>query len=233
MELLLAISIGFVGSAHCLSMCGPLLLLFNFGNKTSKGKWLALLYHLFRMGAYALLGAAVGGLMNSFQFFGLSQWVSIVTGSIFLIIGLTQLIVFKSAKKVSLVSSLFQKIYGKTLNSTSGYGKVMAAGFLNGFLPCGLVYVALSGAFLSENSAEGALYMLSFGLGTLPAMYLVSLFSDWIKNKLLNFRMRWLIPSVYLLTGTLLLLRGLNLGIPYLSPQLDQPSHKMSCCHAK
>ena len=230
MELYLAFTIGLIGSLHCLSMCGPLLLFFNFGNKTTKGKWMAFLYHFFRVTAYVILGSAVGGLMGSLEFFGIARWISVSLGVLFLLMGLRQLFLKKS-NLASESSPFFQKIYGKVMRNTSGYGKIILAGFLNGLLPCGLVYVALSGAVLTHHFSQGALYMLVFGAGTFPAMYLVSLFSQWIKNKIAKVRIQWLIPSVYVLTGALLMLRGMNLGIPYLSPKMEK--QKISCCHAK
>ena len=105
-------------------------------------------------------------------------------------------------------------------------------GYLNGLLPCGLVYMAIFGALATGNAWEGSLYMALFGLGTVPlmttAIYLGNFLTKTIKQRVLK-----LIPAFVVVIGLLFIIRGLGLGIPYLSPSnmvtVEQASAAHSC----
>ena len=106
-------------------------------------------------------------------------------------------------------------------------------GLLNGFLPCGLVYVALAGAITTGGWVMGGLYMVTFGLGTLPVMLAVSL-----AGRLLGTGFRTKLTRLVPIAGTVLamlfILRGLSLGIPFVSPtpaKTDTGQATMDCCH--
>jgi len=99
-------------------------------------------------------------------------------------------------------------------------------GALNGLLPCGLVYVALAGAVSRGSLAAGILFMALFGLGTMPTMLAVSL-SGRILPLAFRSKLRAAIPVGVCLLAMLLILRGLALGIPYLSPDLAGGA---ACC---
>jgi sulfite exporter TauE/SafE len=104
-------------------------------------------------------------------------------------------------------------------------------GILNGFLPCGLVYVALAGAIASGDAISGAAVMILFGLGTIPAMFAASVFGKFI-NIGIRTKLRKAVPALAILLAAVFILRGLNLGIPYLSPRLNAPtnvSSEMEC----
>ena len=91
---------------------------------------------------------------------------------------------------------------------------------LNGMLPCGLVYMGLAGAVAMASPIEGGLFMTFFGIGTLPLMLSVAVYGNRIKKKFLPPVKRF-VPVFLVLIGTLFILRGMNLGIPYLSPELQ------------
>jgi hypothetical protein len=101
-------------------------------------------------------------------------------------------------------------------------------GLLNGLLPCGLVYVACAGATATGGLMAGVQYMAAFGLGTVPMMLGISLSGRLIPIAL-RLQLRKAIPVSVFLLASLLILRGLALGIPYLSP--DLASANSSCCH--
>jgi sulfite exporter TauE/SafE len=105
----------------------------------------------------------------------------------------------------------------------------LSIGFLNGFLPCGLVYMALVGAMAMASAPMGALYMMVFGLGTLPLMSGAALMGKLFKTKLPA--VRRLIPVFVVIIGLLFILRGMGLGIPYVSPRqpADQVTATMEC----
>lgn len=102
-------------------------------------------------------------------------------------------------------------------------------GLLNGLLPCGLVYVACAGATATGHPWSGARYMLVFGAGTVPLMLAISL-SGRLVPSALRLKLRQAVPICILLVAALLILRGLSLGIPYLSPDLSSGPGGSSCC---
>ena len=102
----------------------------------------------------------------------------------------------------------------KSKNSSSFY----LIGFLNGLLPCGMVYLALTSALATQSVVQGAVIMAFFGLGTMPALIMVAIGGQYM-GRTIRSRLQALVPVFIFSMGILLILRGLNLGIPYLSPQ--------------
>jgi sulfite exporter TauE/SafE len=107
------------------------------------------------------------------------------------------------------------------------YGSLFTLGVLNGFLPCGMVYVAGVGAVAVGGLGSGILYMLAFGLGTVPVMLAIGLAGKFVHFGL-RLKFQRLIPVTLAIVATLLIMRGLALGIPYVSPAL---AADRSCCH--
>ena len=112
--------------------------------------------------------------------------------------------------------SLLKNALGKQLSKKTVTSS-LSIGFLNGFLPCGLVYTALFGALAMGNWWGSMIYMTAFGVGTIPLMLLLILLGDFLPLALRRRLNQWL-PLVVILVGILFILRGLGLGIPYLSP---------------
>ena len=102
-------------------------------------------------------------------------------------------------------------------------------GILNGFLPCGVVYLALSGAMATGNVFEGIGFMILFGLGTFPAMMAVSMVKNWIKPGFFPGFQKILWGMAIIFAG-LLIIRGLGLGIPYLSPMIGEAAQGVAVC---
>ena len=226
-NLYLIFLLGLLGSLHCISMCGPLVFLMGFKGKSGNALKNALIYHGARILVYSLMGAIVGGLMYGLNWYGFTQIASWIMGSIFLLVGLAFVLKINFLlQPVIQFSSKWTSLF----NQKSTWKKYLIAGTLNGLLPCGLVYVALSSSTLTNNYTEGALTMLVFGLGTLPSLLFGSVFSNWIKNKISFIKNTWLISLSYVLIGLLLILRGSNLGIPYLSPKQNPHNHEIKCC---
>ncbi len=105
-------------------------------------------------------------------------------------------------------------------------GAVTLLGALNGLLPCGLVYVACTAALASHHWWEGVAYMTLFGLGTVPMMFGLGLAGMKLQS-MLRFRLQRLVPVSLVIVGGLLVLRGLALGIPYVSPA--DPANGPAC----
>ena len=213
--------LGFLGSLHCLGMCGPIafMLPLNHSNKVQKGTQLTI-YHLGRLLAYALLGLVFGLAGKSLQLFGVQQKLSIGIGIIMIllvIIPSQYFAKFSITKHVYGIVGYLKTALGHQLKKRTP-DTFLTIGFLNGFLPCGLVYVALFGAIAMGSVWHGSLYMVLFGLGTIPLMSAVVFAKDWV-GKHVQFKVKRLIPIFVVVMGCLFILRGMGLGIPYLSPK--------------
>jgi sulfite exporter TauE/SafE len=226
--------IGFVGSLHCLGMCGPLVLALPVSNKSNIQRIFGgLLYNIGRAVTYAALGLIFGLIGQGFYLAGIQRWVSVVFGAILILavivpgfINLTPLV-----NKITMKGTSALKLrMGSLLKQKSIY-PLFLFGLLNGLLPCGLVYMAVIGALVSSSLIDSMLYMFFFGLGTLPLMFVLIYFSSLIKNKLLS-KVKKLIPVFIIILGLLFILRGMNLGIKYISPKIDKAPSEMHKMHA-
>ncbi|MFS4456017.1 sulfite exporter TauE/SafE family protein [Maribacter sp. 2304DJ31-5] len=228
-----AILLGLMGSLHCVGMCGPIafMLPVDRGN-TIKGLGQTLLYHLGRLTAYSIIGLIFGLLGKGLYVFGMQQKLSIGIGILMILIVLLPYRVFNKyngSKPIHRIISKLKNRLGRELKKKTP-DTFLTIGFLNGFLPCGLVYMALFGAIAMGNPWEGSLFMALFGLGTVPLMTLTIYFSGLLKN-VTKQKMQRLIPVFVVLMGTLFILRGLGLGIPYVSPKpaTETISPQMEC----
>ncbi len=232
--LLSALALGFLGSLHCLGMCGPIAFLLPL-DRDSKAKKIAQLfiYHAGRLLAYGIIGVLFGFLGKGLSIFGMQQKLSIGVGIMMILL---VVIPSKYFNKYSLSKPIYA-VLGKVKSKLGAELKkktpdaFLTIGFLNGFLPCGLVYMALLGAVAFGNQLQGGLYMILFGAGTIPLMSMVvfskGLFSNPIKKKI-----KKMIPIFVLLVGALFIVRGLGLGIPYVSPKAapaDSVSAAIEC----
>lgn len=215
-----AIILGFLGSFHCVGMCGPIALAVGGVNKN---KFLGnkILYHIGRSITYALLGLVVGGLGFSLALAGIQQGFSIGMGVLILVFALS----FKKSEQFLSIPFFSKLIYwikstlGKYLKSgkSSAY---FTTGMVNGLLPCGMVYMALVAALALQSPLMGATYMFFFGIGTVPLLLILmvsgSLFSVSIRQKFQS-----AIPYLGVLIGILFIFRGLGLGLNGFSPDLQ------------
>ena len=232
MEFYQALIIGIVGSFHCAGMCGPIAIALPL-KEDSWGTRLfsALLYNSGRITTYAFLGMLFGFLGFGLAFWGMQRYVSILAGSI-MILSVLFPFVFRSVHTGSMIEKVlkgFRGLFGKYLGIRT-FRSLFFIGLLNGLLPCGLVYIALAGAVVSNGPVEGSVNMLFFGLGTLPIMLFVSIAGNIITLKFRN-KIKKIIPLVIVLIGVLFILRGLDLGIPYISPKLVPNEQLPHCCH--
>ena len=226
-----AIILGFAGSLHCLGMCAPLLWAAPEAT-ASRGKWILnkSAYNIGRAVTYALLGAIFGVIGKSLNLIGLQQYLSIGAGVLILLLLLLSGGHIPSNFQIPLLQRMVSKVrsaLGKQLGKSTT-GAHLSFGLLNGLLPCGLVYMALF-ASVSMGSIEGAaLYMFLFGLGTFPMMFGAA----FLGSRLKSVKASWtksLIPKMVMLVSVLLILRGLNLGIPYVSPALNDTNDVTLC----
>ena len=226
--------LGFFGSLHCAGMCGPLALAIPIGQRSVTYRIAGgLLYNFGRAITYAILGVIVGFLGEGIRFSGFQQWVSIAIGVIMIISvilpGIIHITPLLQRATTDFLSPLKKQI--RQLFNNHRFYPLLLIGLLNGLLPCGLVYIALSGAIVSSSLAHSVAYMFLFGLGTLPMMFALVFFSNLIKNKFIG-KLRAAIPIFVVILGVLFILRGLNLGIPYISPKMSKSGTEMPAhCH--
>ncbi len=234
MILFQAFLLGLLGSLHCAGMCGPIALALPV-KQTSWGTRLAssLLYNSGRILTYSVLGFLLGLLGLGLFLWGIQRWVSIGLGSMMILWVIMPFILSKTrlSTGISGITSAYKKVFG-TLFSRRNYFSVLIIGLLNGLLPCGLVYIALAGAVVSQGPAEGFLYMFLFGLGTMPVLIAVTLAGNILGIRFRN-QVKNLIPYIIVLIGILFILRGLNLGIPYVSPKMEPQKTVPACCHGE
>ncbi len=214
-------ALGIMGSFHCLGMCGPIALSLPVNKERPLYALLSnLFYQLGRVSTYAMLGFLFGWLGQGIQLAGIQQYLSIGVG-----IAMIVLVVFPRA-----TNFFSQPLTGRYLRWTgplkSALGKMMRQdqpqnrfvfGLLNGLLPCGLVYVALVGAIGMGSAMEGAAYMALFGIGTIPMMFM-AMFAGSVLRVSFRQRLQKLVPIVVVIIGALFILRGMGLGIKYISP---------------
>ncbi|AVR44348.1 hypothetical protein C7S20_03230 [Christiangramia fulva] len=228
-----ALIFGLLGSFHCMGMCGPIAFLLPVDRNNNFKKGLQIfLYHAGRIFSYTLIGAIFGLLGKSISLFGLQQKLSIIIGLVMLSLifipagkkGLDRLMnpAFKGISKIkSQIGAELKKKRPDTFFSI---------GFLNGLLPCGLVYMAVLGATAVQGMLEGAAYMAIFGLGTIPLMTAVVWAGNFVSVKMRN-NMKKAIPVMIAIMGVLFIIRGMGLGIPYMSPKQATKMKTSIECH--
>lgn len=212
---------GVLGSLHCLGMCAPIL--WAVPQKQSKRQlWWKnrFFYNIGRASTYALLGALIGLLGEGISFAGFQQKISIATGVLILLLLFTTngvvLTRFRNKKIISFMRLVRSKI-GELISKNSPWAH-LRLGIWNGFLPCGLVYMALLASVSMGSILGGALYMFIFGLGTFPMMLAAAFFGSHLKS-LKPAIFSKLVPFTIAIISILLIIRGMGLGIPFLSPE--------------
>lgn len=229
-----AFMIGLLGSFHCVGMCGPLALSLPLNSNSFFSKFSgSLLYNAGRIVTYSLFGLLFGIIGKSVALFGFQQWLSIGLGALIIVF----VILPKRASTLSknkLVFNFFEKIRSSLgrLFSRKNYSSLFFIGLLNGLLPCGLVYMAAAGAVATGDIGDSILFMAFFGLGTLPMMWSVAFFGNYVSLRLRQ-NIRKVYPYMMMLMACLLMLRGMGLGIPYVSPNVDMHKNTVHSCCAK
>lgn len=228
-----AIIFGLLGSFHCVGMCGPIAFMLPVDRRNSVRKVSQIfIYHLGRLLAYSLMGLFFGLVGKSLYIFGIQQHLSVFIGVLMIVVVLIPVHTFNKynfSKPIYRIISRVKSGLGKALKKKTT-DTFLTIGFLNGFLPCGLVYMAVFASMTTQNAYQGVLYMALFGLGTIPlmtsAIYLGKFLNSSIKQ-----RIQKTIPVLVVFIGALFIIRGLGLGIPYLSPApiVEMASSAIEC----
>lgn len=230
MIFLTAFLTGLLGSFHCVGMCGPIALaLPQIGTTPVQKITSRVIYNLGRISMYALIGMLSGAFGLGLVIAGFQQSISIAAGVLII-------------ATVILSSNFIEKKIGQTFRKISGglmgrlfqqkkYSSLFLIGVLNGLLPCGFVYIALIGSVATQEIWKGALFMALFGAGTFPLMFGVSLAGQFISLQIRT-RISKMVPFAAVLIGCLFILRGMGLGIPYVSPKIsDEQTMVKDCGH--
>lgn len=215
--------LGAAGSLHCVGMCGPLALLLPGGTFS-----VTAFYHLGRTLTYVILGVLVGALLEFIDVRQYEQWFSLFLGVVFLFLWIYDFWGRKSAGS-SPIQAWLNKMFSQSIKKNSLWGWWIA-GMINGLLPCGLVYGALLASMGFGSFGGSVLFMFGFGIATAPMLLLITLGKRVIAQKM-GVISKKVLPYWLLIMAVVFLLRGANLGIPFLSPKMKAPTTKHSCCH--
>jgi sulfite exporter TauE/SafE len=215
-----ALVLGLAGSFHCIGMCGPIAFVLPIDRSSKlKAVFQTFLYHFGRLLTYSIIGVLFGFIGKGLYFAGFQQRLSILTGVIMIIIILIPYSLFNKynfSKPLYKIINVVKQQLGLYLNKKS-YKSLFLIGIFNGFLPCGLVYMALIGSISTGNIINGGFYMFLFGLGTIPLMTVAISVGNFL-NLAIRKKIQKAIPIFVVIIGILFILRGLGLGIPYISP---------------
>lgn len=228
MDLLTALSIGLFGSLHCVGMCGPLALALPIG-VGSTGTFLVgrALYNLGRVVTYAAMGVVAGLVGHKIVYYGFQQTVSIAAGALMIGAYAFPALVGRHLARLSFLDAIATRVQQAFANLLvrRSVRTMFLIGLVNGLLPCGLVYVALAGSAMTGDPLRGALYAAVFGLGTFPMMFVVSVLGRRVSPNVRQ-RIARLVPVFMIALGTLFILRGMNLGIPMVSPRVGAEAQR-------
>jgi len=212
--------LGLLTSFHCVGMCGPIALSLPLHGDTKLKKLLGgIIYNLGRTITYAIMGLIFGLVGHGLSTLGFQKIVSIIAGTLMIAtVFFPHLFSFTDKTDKGLFSFVNAVKRGlKGLFNTKSFWGLLLIGLLNGLLPCGPLYFAVIVSAGTGNVIESVLFMILFGLGTIPLLLLVTIAGNFISVKARN-RINNFIPVIMVIMGILFILRGLSLGIPFLSP---------------
>jgi len=222
-----AFIMGMAGSLHCIGMCGPLALSLPVSHNNNLSRISGgLIYNSGRILSYTSMGLIFGSMGNLIIAARWQSSLSIDLGIIILLYLLfpKKYFHFSTASTLGKPFVLLRQQLGKLFQSKK-LSSLLFIGVLNGFLPCGLVYLALTSSIISAGPANGGMFMLFFGLGTFPMMFATVLMGNYL-NQSLRQKIHKTVPALLFFMAVLLILRGMNLGIPFISPELGAGHHQ-------
>jgi hypothetical protein len=219
-----ALLFGFLTGFHCIGMCGPIAVALPLKSNTWLSRvYSALIYNMGRVVTYSVMGLVFGLLGQGLRIAGLQQWLSIVIGSV-MILSVFFPLLFKPIAAKSPLFPFVNKLKNQLglLFGKKTYSSLFLIGLLNGLLPCGPVYVAIGLSLAAGSALSGMFYMSLFGLGTIPIMLGLNLLGNFVTAPMRKY-MRKAVPVFILLMGIWFVLKGLGLGVHFVSP----PDHKL------
>jgi len=231
---LTALTIGIMGSLHCVGMCGPIALAVPLKSNSTGYSYLGSFNYLFGKAiTYSLLGLFSGAFAKMIELTGFQRYISVFTGILVLIIFFFQKISTYNLgiEKLNLIWVTLLKAQFNRFIKEKNLISAFFIGLINGLLPCGLVCIALAAAAGAGGWWQSMGYMFIFGIGTMPLLFVLMIFKGRLSISLRGFFQK-AIPTFTIALAVLLIVRGLNLGIPYFSPKIITAKHKktIECC---
>lgn len=221
--ILSALGLGFASGFHCIGMCGPIALSLGLNKQQAVNFYFQnLTYQFGRIVTYTILGALLGIIGEGFEIVGFQRYLTIFVGILLILMAFFSFGGKDFASRIPFINNALLKVkikLGQYLQK-SDYQSRFITGLMNGLLPCGMVYMALTASLAYGGVANGATFMLFFGLGTLPFMFAVVLVGNLVSQNFRNTVLK-IIPFMMIILGGLFILRGLELGIPYISPKSE------------
>ncbi len=195
----IVLSTAFLGSGHCIGMCGPIVAAFSLsGQAKRKGLVFHLFYNVGRITTYILIGVIagwLGSLLNKTDKFAIAAHsILLLTDFFIIVIGLTTAGFFKRISIMRLEFPGSMQVMTKSVTRLQRLPAAFSAlpiGMVMGFLPCGFLYAIALAAAGRGSPVEGGLIMLAFGLGTLPALFLFGSTVHWLTTKARSEMLRW------------------------------------------
>jgi len=194
-SLIAALLAGFTSSAHCFAMCGGIAGALGMHAKAAGSNanvaFVAGLYQIGRISGYALVGALVG-LVGSqaarvLDLVRVGSLLRVASGVLIILLGLRLLVRWNALQWIERLGARFWmrlRPLVQFAGTRAGLIKPLTMGLLWSLLPCGLIYSMLLLAAMSADPGRGAMIMLAFGAGTLPAMFSTSLLSARLQSKM-------------------------------------------------
>lgn len=223
-----ALILGFAGSWHCVGMCSPLALAVTGASPS----WAAtrLLYNTGRVFTYAVLGALISTTGYVFPLLRFQNLFSIGIGIVLFLMGIGSISNIRipvMTKVVAGLSNLLKKLFSSFLKKKN-YVSIFILGTLNGLLPCGLTFLALSYCITIGSSLNGVYFMILFGLGTLPAMLGFTSIFYWLANRV-NVKVQNLTNVIFIVSGVLLIARVMFVHLPHAHSLAEGVSEIVIC----
>ncbi len=183
-----ALVAGLVTSLHCAGMCGPLACGLmpagrSAGRQNADAQTVTTAYHISRLTSYALLGAVAGGLGAAplaWISHSALRWLPWVFVLFFVALALRW---DRHLPKIAALGRMVWKIQG-WMRRRSRVEAAAALGFATPLLPCGPLYFLIALSFLTGSALRGVEFMLAFGLGTVPLLWLAQTQFHWVRQKL-------------------------------------------------
>lgn len=203
-----AFIIGFLGSFHCIGMCGPIALSLPLSPHSHVARWVGhFIYQSGKISAYVVLGMMIGAMGEGITLLGMQKSYNMLLGLFLFLLGVGSLsgkfnLLFYLEQKMGYLKNRMGNFIHRNTNTA-----LFSIGFLNGLLPCGLVYIAILGASSFGNLVNSVLYMFFFGLGVMPALVFVSVFGHFAGITLRN-RLKKIYPLTSLALGIFLIFRS-------------------------
>jgi sulfite exporter TauE/SafE len=218
--LLAGLVFGVLGSGHCAAMCGPLVLLaspraaglgMHPACRARRVGGHAALYHIGRASVYVGLGALAGLVGGALTHLGFGRALALVAGGALVVQAVAATGGVTSRLGANRVGTTVSRVMGRAgawMRTHPVLGPVLF-GALNGLLPCGLLYAALTAAGGFGTLGQSMLFMAAFAAGTTPLLAVIAMAGGSLRSRMPHVARR-AIPAAFAIVGLLLIARGVR-----------------------